>query len=139
MTEQRTTINQAAFDAFCTSDDLRKVLDAAAFTITAHAVPHSGVDTGRLINSMGHEVEAVDGVLEAHLGSGLGDGVMPVHYWAYHWAGVPAPDQDRLPKPGPGESLPSRQNAPKASPTRPYSKALNELGVTYTVDGGVEA
>jgi hypothetical protein len=137
--EVRVTVNQKGVDQFAQSPGVRQLLDALAFTITAHAVPHSGVDTGRLVGSMSHRVVPVDGVLEAQLGSGAADDVNPVYYWAYNWAGEPAPNQEQLPKPGPGERLPSRQTQPRPTPTRPYTKALDELGIDYRNDGGLQA
>jgi hypothetical protein len=135
-----TTVNQGAVNSFATSRPMRQMLDGIAFTVTAHAVPYSGVDTGRLIGSMTHTVTETDGQLVAYLGSGVGDGTTPVYYWAYHWAGRPAPDQDSLAKPGPGETLPSRPHPTKPSPTRPYKSAMDDLNVTYTVNpGGFES
>jgi hypothetical protein len=120
------------------SRGLRQKLDAVAFTITAHAVPHSGVDTGRLINSMGHTVKTDNGQLVAYLGSGLQDGTQPVFYWSYHWAGRAAPNQESLPKST--DSLPKREHPTRPGPTRPYSKALRELGINAHINpGGFES
>ena len=119
------------------SRDLRQALDRMAFRITAHAIPHSGVDTGRLINSMSHTVKLDGGVLTAFLGSGLGDGVEPVWYWSWHWAKqappTPAPKTDEIR----GRRIP---HPTKPAPTRPYTKALRELGIPFTVEpGGFES
>lgn len=120
-----------------TSLGMKEVLDALAFTITAHAVPHSGVDTGRLIASMGHKTEKDGDSLVARLGSGVADGVEPVWYSSYHWA-------DREPPGGPPtDRREIRRHIPhptKPAPTRPYAKAMQELGIVYTVNpGGYES
>jgi hypothetical protein len=120
-----------------TSPELRRALDALAFTITAHAVPHSGVDTGRLINSMGHRIDREDGRLVAYLGSGAQDGVQPVYYAAPHWAGRPDPNGRRATRPEKRKRIP---HATRQAPTKPYTKAMQELGVEYTVEpGGFES
>ena len=121
-----------------TSAELRDYLNAMAFTITAHAVPHSGVDTGRLIGSMSHAIKTDSGSFVAVLGSGTGDGVDAVYYAAPHWAGRTDPSAD---KPATDEVRGRRIPHPtKPGPTKPYSKAMRELGITYTVEpGGFEA
>jgi hypothetical protein len=124
--------NEDGERALFKSAELRQVLDAAAFTITAHAVPHSGVDTGRLINSMSHRIEWDGETLAAYLGSGQGDGVEPVWYSTYHWAGEAPPN-------GVPRTREIRRRIPhptKPAPTRPYTKSLAELGIEFTIAPG---
>jgi hypothetical protein len=131
--------NKDGADDLKNGAELRRVLDRAAFAITAQAIPFTGVDTGMLKNSMGHEVvrDGADGLV-ARLGSNMGPGLTPIYYWSYHWAGRAAPDQDRLAKPV--GRLKSRQTAPKTAPTKPYSKAMRTLGIRWTeTPGGFEA
>lgn len=120
------------------SAGLKAVLDAIAFTITAHAVPHSGVDTGRLVNSMDHGIDTEDGTLVAYLGSNAGQpGAQPVEYADYHWADKEAPDHVRRIGKRLRKSIP---HPTRKAPTRPYKKAMDELGIVYTVEpGGFEA
>lgn len=134
------TWNPAGEKALMTSRQWRQTLDSAAFVITAHAVPYSGVDTGRLTQSMGHSVEQdlPAGHLVARLGSGLGDGAMPVSYWSFHWADRPAPGQESMPVET--AHLPHRPHPTKPAPTQPYSHAMRELGIQYQVEpGGYES
>lgn len=130
------TWNAAGERDFAHSQQLRRLLDAASFTITAHAVPHVGVDTGRLINSMGHKVTSDGTSLVARLGSGVQDGVAPVWYWTWHWAKQPPPGGAPSTKETRGRRIP---HPTRPAPTRPYSKALRELGITFTIaPGGYE-
>lgn len=125
--------------ALATSKGMRQKLDAISFTITAHAIPHSGVDTGRLINSLNHRVEEDSGELVAVLGSNAADpGTEAVEYASFHFAnrrdpGAPALTKKRL----------TRRRIPhptKKAPTLPYSKAMRELGINYNVEpGGFES
>jgi hypothetical protein len=134
----RTEWHADGLRALLTSGGMRQTLDGLCFTITAHAVPHSGVDTGRLINSMGHKIVELDGELVAKLGSGATDGVQPVAYWAQHWAGRDAPNQASLP--ATDESGPRRPHTTRPAPTKPYTKALSELGINAHVEpGGFES
>lgn len=125
-------INQDALEALFTSSGMRKVLDGIAFTITAHAIPHTGVDTGRLLNSMSHRVEKSGDHLEAVLGSGAGDGVEPVWYASYHWAA----QEDPGVRPSGPEIRKHIPHPTKPAPTRPYSKAMDEIGIDYDVEPG---
>lgn len=134
------TWNDSEANKLFSSREMRQVLDGVAFTISAHAVPHSGVDTGRLTQSMGHSVEqADDGAhLVARLGSGLGDGSQPISYWSYHWANRPAPDQAQLAEDK--LHLPHRSHPTKPAPTTPYASAMRELGIDFQIEpGGYEA
>ena len=120
-----------------TSREFRRELDRMAFRITAHAIPHSGVDTGRLINSISHSVKIDNGTLVARLGSGQGDGTEAVWYWSWHWAKqappVPAPRTAEVR----GRKIP---HPPRPAPTKPYTKALRELGIPFTIEpGGYES
>ena len=126
------TIPDGALEDLFSSREFRNALNKIAFTITAHAVPHSGVDTGRLINSMGHRVEDVDGHLEAVLGSGAGDGVEPVWYASYHWAA----QADPTARPDGRDIRKHIPHVTKPSPTLPYSKAMDELGINYDIEPG---
>jgi hypothetical protein len=119
------------------SPELRRVLDGAAFTVTAHAVPHSGVDSGRLIASMGHATKSDGKTLTATLGSGAQDGVGAVWYASYHWADRPDPGARPNQAEVRGRAI---EHPTKPAPTRPYVKALRELGVRFTVSpGGFES
>lgn len=121
-----------------TSREMRRTLDELAFIVTAHAVPHSGVDTGRLVNSMDHRVEVVDGHAEAVLGSNASTGGDPVEYAAPHWADRADPAMAGRKSPElRGRAIP---HPTKPAPTLPYSKALTELGIAFTVEpGGFES
>ena len=135
----KVTWNTDGEKALATSKGMEQKLNAIAFTITAHAVPHSGVDTGRLINSMNHRVEEDAGELRAVLGSNAADAsTEAVEYASFHFAnrkdpGAPAIKPKRI----------TRRRIPhptKKAPTLPYSKAMKELGINYTVEaGGFEA
>lgn len=122
-----------AVEEMLTSPEMRRELERLAFTITAHAVPHVGVDTGRLINSMGHRVEIEDGRAVAYLGSGAQDGVEPVYYAIPHWSGRPDPEGRRAGRPEKRKRIP---HPTRPAPTTPYKKAFQELGITYTVEPG---
>jgi hypothetical protein len=119
------------------SAEMRRVLDGAAFTITAHAVPFSGVDTGRLINSMGHTTKSDGTSFVATLGSGAQDGVNAVWYASYHWADRPDPSA----RPDQAEVRGRKIDHPtRKAPTRPYTQALRQLGIRFTVNpGGFES
>jgi hypothetical protein len=124
--------------ALLTGPELYAQLDRLGFTIVGHAVPHVGVDTGALVNSLSHRVEEKDGVLQAVLGSGAGAGVQPIWYASEHMAGVKDP-RATVPK----TKRPSRKapgSPTKKAPTRPFKKALDELGIDYKVaPGGFES
>lgn len=120
------------------SAGMKAVLDRIAFTITAHAIPHSGVDTGRLVNSMDHGTDVEDGTMVAYLGSNAGQPfTQPVEYADYHWAKKKAPDHVRRIANRLRKSIP---HPTKKAPTLPYKRAMDELGISYTVEpGGFEA
>lgn len=123
MANVKVTFHDDGLRDLATSTAMRRTLDGMAFTITAHAVPHSGVDTGRLIGSMGHAVKRRNNTLVAQLGSGLGDGVAPVFYSSYNWS------------PGKPGGRRTRWRG-----TRPYAKALRELGIRFKIaPGGYES
>lgn len=124
-------------DDLMTGVEMRRHLDRLGFTITAHAVPHTGVDTGRLVNSMGHVVEDAGDSLVLRCGSGGHDGVQPVWYALPHWAKErPDPRAPRTPELR-GRRIP---HPTRPAPTRPWTRALRELGIDYHVPpGGIEA
>jgi hypothetical protein len=126
--------DQAQRELF-TSVGWRRTLDRICFTIVGHAIPHVGVDTGALVNSLGHAVEEARGeggvFLEGIMGSGTADGVEPIVYAAPHMAGRRDPDGRRAPK---GRRRKSRPHTTKSAPTKPFSKALTALGITYKIE-----
>lgn len=132
MANVKVRINRTEMAQLLSSSEMRRELESRAFVITATAVPYSGVDTGRLITSMSHRVEPADGRLVAVLGSGAGDNVDSVSYASWHWADRPdpaaRPERDEIR----GRSVP---HPTKPAPTRPYTHALEDLGVEYTVKG----
>lgn len=114
----------------------RQYLDRLGFTIVGHAVPHSGVDTGALMQSMGHRIE--DGVngSELVLGSGSATGVQEIWYAAPHWA----KRKPLVPRPANAKSRKRRPHPTRPAPTKPWTKALRALGVPFTVEpGGFES
>lgn len=109
----------------------RKTLDRIAFTITGHAVPYSGVDTGALTQSLSHRVEpGSDGALEAVLGSGAATETAEVWYAAPHFAGR----KPTIPKPLQVLRRRKRAHPTKKAPTRPYASAMRALGIAFTVE-----
>lgn len=109
-----------------TSPGMRQRLDAVAFTITAHAVPHSGRDTGRLAASMSHRVEVRDGRLVAILGSNAETNAAPVEYAEANW------EEGANGKPTRGGRVRKKDgHISKSTPRKPYQKALNELNIEY--------
>jgi hypothetical protein len=119
-----------------TSSEFRRFLDRLGFTIVGHAVPHSGVDTGALTQSMGHRVEMTDDGCELVLGSGAATGVEEIWYAAPHWA----KQKPTVPRPAHAKSRKRRPHPTKPAPTKPWSKAMNALGISYTVEpGGFES
>jgi len=136
MSKPKVTYYKNAEKALLTGTQMRRKLDELGFTIVGHAVPHVGVDTGALVNSLGHRIEEKDGTLQAVLGSGAGAGVQPIWYASAHMAGVADPTV-KAPQQRP---RPSRPHPTKKAPTLPFKKALDELGIKYTVaPGGFEA
>ena len=114
------------------SNDWRQHLERIGFTITGAAVPHSGVDTGALMQSMGHRVESgVDG-LELVLGSGAATGVQEIWYAAPHWA----KRKPLMSRPAGAKSRKRRPHPTKAAPTLPWTKALGSLSIPFTVEPG---
>ncbi len=114
------------------SNDWRQYLERIGFTITGAAVPHSGVDTGALVQSMGHRVEpGVDGH-ELVLGSGAATGVQEIWYAAPHWA----KRKPTLARPAGAKSRKRRPHPTKPAPTLPWTKALSSLGISFTVEPG---
>lgn len=133
MAEIDVTFHADGLRALATGSAMRQYLDAVAFTITAHAIPHSGVDTGRLVNSMSHGLHTEGDTLVVRLGSGEGDGVQPVWYAPVNWAGdraAPKPATAEIPRKRP------RNHQPRPTPTKPYVRALRELGITFQVAPG---
>lgn len=123
--------------ALLTGPEMHRQLDRLGFTIVGHAIPHVGVDTGALVNSLGHRIEEEGGVLQAVLGSGAASGVQPIWYASAHMAGVADPTA-RAPQQRPSRKR--REHPTKKAPTRPFKKALDELGIDYQVKpGGFEA
>jgi hypothetical protein len=122
--------------ALLTGRQWRRFLDGLGYTIVGHAIPHSGVDTGMLVQSMGHRVEPGEGGhLELVLGSGAATGVREIWYAAAHWADKPP----TLPPDG-AVKRKRRDHPTRPAPTRPWSKALRALGITYNVEpGGYES
>jgi hypothetical protein len=136
MAKPKVTYFKDAEKALVTGQAMRKQLDGIAFSIVGHAVPHVGVDTGALVNSLGHRIEEKDGMLQAVLGSGAAAGVQPIWYASAHMAGVADPTV-KAPAQRP---RPKRDHPTKKAPTRPFKKAMDELGIKYTVKpGGFEA
>ena len=114
------------------SNDWRQHLERIGFTITGAAVPHSGVDTGALMQSMGHRVESgVDG-LELVLGSGAATGVQEIWYAAPHWA----KRKPLMSRPAGAKSRKRRPHPTKPAPTLPWTKALGSLSIPFTVEPG---
>lgn len=131
------TYNKNVEEALFSGPAIRKVLNRAAFSIVAHAIPHVGVDTGALVNSLGHRIKTVDGVAQAIIGSGTSVGVQAIWYAAPHMAGKTDPN---VPVPRNMRPRPKRDHPTKQAPTTPFKKALEELGIDYTVSpGGFEA
>jgi len=131
------TYNHAVQEELLTGPAIRAVLDRAAFTIVGHAIPHVGVDTGALINSLGHRIDVNNGVAEAILGSGAAAGVQPIFYAAAHLAGRSDPN---APRPTDMRPRPRRDHPTKQAPTKPFVKAMDELGVDYKImPGGFES
>lgn len=112
----------------------QQTLDRIGFAVVGHAIPHVGVDTGALVNSLGHAVEdgEDDTALVAVLGSGTRDGVDPIYYAAPHMAGRKDPDGAQAP--ANRRSRPKRPHPTKKAPTLPFSKAMDELGINYEVE-----
>lgn len=137
MSKPKVTYYKDAERAIATGVEMRQHLDKIAFSIVGHAIPHVGVDTGALVNSLGHRIETSGGVLQAIIGSGATAGVQPIWYAAPHMAGktdptVPAPRQTR--------SRPKRDHPTKKAPTLPFKKAMDELNIKYRVTpGGFES
>jgi hypothetical protein len=122
--------------ALFTSKAWRRHLDRLGFTIVGHAVPHSGVDSGALVQSMGHAVEVGDDGYELILGSGSATGTAEIWYAAPHWA----KQRPLLPKPANARSRKRRPHPTKPAPTRPWTKAMQALGIPYIVEpGGFES
>jgi hypothetical protein len=118
------------------SPEFRRFLDRLGFTIVGHAVPHSGVDTGALMQSMGHRIEDTPDGPELVLGSGAATGVQEIWYAAPHWA----KKKPLIPRPANARSRKKRPHPTKPAPTRPWTKAMKALGVPYTVEpGGFES
>lgn len=114
----------------------RTFLDRLGFTIVGHAVPHSGVDTGALMQSMGHRIEDGKDGSELVLGSGAATGVQEIWYAAPHWA----KQRPLVPRPVNAKSRKRRPHPTKPAPTKPWTKALRALGVPFTVEpGGFES
>lgn len=133
----RFTYNKDVEETLFSGPAIRQVLDRAAFTIVGHAIPHVGVDTGALVNSLGHRIETVGGVAEAIIGSGTAAGVQPIWYAAPHMAGRTDPN---VPAPRNVRPRPRRDHPTKQAPTTPFKKAMEELDIDYTVrPGGFEA
>lgn len=119
-----------------TSPEFRRFLNRLGFTIVGHAVPHSGVDTGSLVQSMGHRVEDTADGPELVLGSGAATGVQEIWYAAPHWA----KKKPLIPRPANAKSRKKRPHPTKPAPTRPWTKAMKALGISYTVEpGGFES
>jgi len=118
--------------AMFASPQWRRFLDRLAFTITGHAVPYSGVDTGTLTQSMGHAIEAdTDGYLEAVLGSGAATGTREVWYAPAHWA-----DKKPLLTPRRRAGRKRREHPTKPAPTKPYVNAMRKLGIDFDIEPG---
>lgn len=134
MSQVRISWNVKEEERLSKGPQLRQALDRIGFTITGHAVPHCGVDTGRLVNSMTHGIEEDGNELALFLGSNAHDpSLQPVSYASTHWAGKPDPDNT----PSTTKEIRGRKRnkKPRKTPTTPYTKALKELGITAT---GVE-
>jgi hypothetical protein len=114
----------------------RQFLDRLGFTIVGHAVPHSGVDTGALMQSMGHRIEDGENGSELVLGSGAATGVQEIWYAAPHWA----KQKPTMPRPANAKSRKKRPHPTKPAPTKPWTKAMRALGIPFTVQpGGYES
>jgi hypothetical protein len=136
MAKPKVTYYKDAERVLATGPAMRDYLNRQAFTIVGHAIPHVGVDTGALINSLGHRIEEEQGVAQAILGSGAGAGVQPIWYASMHMAGKMDPNV-RAPKEGRRKTRP---HTTKKAPTKPFKKALTELGIKHkTLPGGFEA
>jgi hypothetical protein len=130
------TYDEIAEREMMKSSAWRQFLDRLGFTIVGHAVPHSGVDTGALMQSMGHRVEDNGGGAELVLGSGAATGVQEIWYAAPHWA----KQKPTMPRPLNAKSRKKRPHPTKPAPTKPWTKAMRALGVPFTVEpGGFES
>jgi hypothetical protein len=137
MARPRVTYHKDAEKAIVSGHEMRQHLDRLGFTIVGNAVPHVGVDTGALVNSLGHRIDQTGNGLELVMGSGAADGVQSIYYAAPHMAGVTDPSA-RAPRNAP--SRPKRPHPTKKAPTRPFKKALDQMGIKYRVrPGGFEA
>ena len=114
------------------SSDFRNHIEKIGFTVVGAAVPHSGVDTGALMQSMGHRVESgVDG-LELVLGSGAATGVQEIWYAAPHLS----KQKSLISKPSNAKSRKRRPHPTKPGPTLPWTKALGSLMIPFTIEPG---
>lgn len=131
------TIDEAELRRTFKGGEFRRVAETAGLTILGHAIPHSGVDYGDLVNSMGYAVVAGDdGVLEVILGSNPETGAA-VPYAAANWAGPEFHNEFDEPMIGPRRPRKKRPHEIKDVPTTPWGKALRELGIQYTREPGM--
>lgn len=140
MSKVKTVFNDAALQEMKDTAEVRKLLNKIGFTITAHAVPHTGVDTGRLVASMSHGVASEGGTAVLYCGSNAHDPDLgPVDYADVHWTGKKV--EARRPSVRLTALRGKRPKRPsKKTPTRPYTKALAELGINATAEiGGVQS
>jgi hypothetical protein len=115
-------VNEAELAKLLTGPDMRRHLDQVGFRVLARAVPKTGVDTGLLRNSMDAAVVKEGRTLELHLGSNVSRPAQgPVEYAEHHWA-------------------PGRPGGRRASwpGTRPWTRALKELGIRFTNNRGYD-
>lgn len=119
------TVDHKGIGELFNSAQWGRALDKVGFAIDAAAIPHSGVDTGRLIGSMGHAVVKGDEALELELGSGVGDAVESVEYAFRNWADAKPGTTGRAGYPG-----------DTWVGTKPYSKAFDELGIEWEIEPG---
>jgi len=114
------SVDEKELAKLLTGQSMRRNLDRIGFQILSRAVPKTGIDTGLLRNSMDSTVVRRGATLELHLGSNVSRaGQGPVEYAIDHWA--------------PGRSGGRRSGWPG---TRPWTRALNELGIQYTNSRG---
>jgi hypothetical protein len=101
-----------------TGQPMRRNLERTGMQVLARAVPKTGIDTGLLRNSMDAQVVRKGNTLELHLGSNVSrPGQGQVEYAIAHWA-------------------PSKKR--RWAGTRPWTRALKELGITYTNSRGYD-
>jgi len=127
--EIKVTVDDAVLSNLLNGREMVDVLTQVSTSINAAARTYTGVFTGELYDSMQYAVSETTTGAEATLGSGAEDN-NPVAQAALNWYGHEDPNgltvREDYPRWEPDHEV-------KPHPTRPYEKALEELGVEYTV------